>query len=164
MSRPLTVALFVAGSIAAGAGGSYLALRDSAAPVAEAAPLPAAAVDPAIPAPGSTDGAKPVQETEGVIEAPKADPPAAAPQLERTPEAVPARPAPESRRRAVPSPVREQRQPTVRATNTAAGRPWKPRHRAWNLHPRPTRPQTLLRVAVARADAAAGGSCRPDAA
>jgi hypothetical protein len=119
MSRPLTVALFVAGSIAAGAGGSYLALRDSAAPVAEAAPLPAAAVDPAVPAPGSTGGAKAVQETEGVIEAPKAEPPAAAPELERTPEAVPARPAPESRRRAVPSPVRAQRQPTVRAANTA---------------------------------------------
>ena len=118
MSRSLTVALFVAGSIAAGAGGSYLALRDSAAPVAEAAPLPASAVDPAVPTAGSTDAAKPVQETEGVIEAPKAEPPAAAPELERPPKAVPARPAPESRRRTVPSPGRAQPQPTVRAANT----------------------------------------------
>ena len=117
MSRSLTVALLAAGSITAGAGGSYIALRQNAAPVAEAAPMSPPVVEPAAPTSGATTGTKPVQETEGVIEAPKAQPPAAAPELERAPEAAPARPAPESRRRTVPSPVRERREPTVRAAN-----------------------------------------------
>ncbi len=126
MSRPLTVALLVAGCMTAVAGGSYLAVRpNEAAPVAGGAP--AATSAPAAPAspvtgPGAAGPgvAGPVHETEGVIEAPKAAPPAPAPQLERAPEVTPDRPAPESRRRTVPAPARERRQPTVRAANSAA--------------------------------------------
>ena len=88
MSRPLTVALLVAGCVTAVAGGSYLAVRpNDAAPVAGSAPAASAA--PAAPAspwltPAEPAGAAgPVHETEGVIEAPKAAPPAPAPQLAR---------------------------------------------------------------------------------
>ena len=124
MSRPLTAALLVAGCITAAAGGSYIASRQGdIAPVAEAAPAGPAtggvvsgtAVDPK---PAPTGGTVPVQETEGVIEAPKPSPASPAPQLERAPEAVPDRPAPERRRRTLPAPVRERPQPTVRAANS----------------------------------------------
>ena len=109
----------------AAAGGSYLAVRQNA-PIPASEAAPAAAVAPAGAAPATPEpGAAPVQETEGVIEAPKIDapkpePPVAEPEIKRAPQAVPAPPAPESRRRTVPSPVRERRQPSVRAANGAA--------------------------------------------
>ena len=116
MSRSLTLALLLAGSLTAGAGGSYLALRQDAAPVAESLQTPGDAA-----APGSANGAQPVQEpvkeTEGVIEAPRPEPPVAAPERERAPEAAPSQPAPESRRRTVPPPARDRRPPSVRAAN-----------------------------------------------
>ena len=124
MSRPLTAALLVAGCITAAAGGSYIASRQGdIAPVAEAAPAGPAtggvvSGTAADSTPAPTGGAVPVQETEGVIEAPKPSPASPVPQLERAPEAAPDRPAQERRRRTVPAPVRERPQPTVRAANS----------------------------------------------
>ena len=120
MSRPLTVALLAAGCLTAAAGGSYLAIRqDAVAPVAAAAPGTPAASSPSAPATPALEGAAPVQESEGIIEAPKEEP-AKAPELERAPVPAPIRPAPESRRRTVPAPIRERPQPSVRAANGPA--------------------------------------------
>jgi len=132
MSRPLTAALLVAGCITAAAGGSYVAVRQNAlAPVAEAAPArpgageaaPGTAAAPAntlphAPAHAPAQGTAPVEETEGVIEAPKPSPTAPAPRLERSPDAGPARAQPEIRRRTVPAPVRDKRPQTVRAASS----------------------------------------------
>lgn len=112
MSRSLTVALLVAGSITAAAGGSYVAVRQSAAAPAAESSMPA----PVTATPPSTG---PVQESEGVIEAPQTQAPAALPspdQLEQTP----APRVPQNRRGVVPSPSRERRQTTVRAAAEAA--------------------------------------------
>ena len=120
MSRPLTAALLVAGCLTAAVGGSYIASRQSdMAPVAEAAPARPADSSGTVadPAQAAAPGTPSVQETEGVIEAPKPSPTVPEPKLERTP-APPARPAPEGRRRPVPAPVREQPQPTARAANS----------------------------------------------
>jgi len=108
MSRSLMVALLAAGCVTAAAGGSYLAVRQNAA----SASVPDAVV-PAQPA--STPGV-PVHETEGVIEAPRAEPPAA-PALEpETPAAPPAR---DKRPRQAPAPKRAARPPVMRASERA---------------------------------------------
>ncbi|MEX2660861.1 MAG: hypothetical protein WD227_02980, partial [Vicinamibacterales bacterium] len=120
MSRSVMVALLVAGGLTAAAGGSYLAVRQNAA----SASVPSATV-PAQPA--ATPGV-PVQETEGVIEAPRPEPPAA-PALE--PETPAAPRAPEMRRRQVPAPTRAARPAVMRASEERAapvegGRPAVP--------------------------------------
>lgn len=109
MSRSLTVALLVSGALTAAAGGSYLAVRQNAASAAHATP----------PAPVAAP-TSPVQETEGVIEAPMAAPPATpTPELKQAPEVAPAPRIPENPRRN-PPPARERRQPTVRASNPSS--------------------------------------------
>ena len=108
MSRSVIVALVAAGCVTAAAGaGSYLAVRQNAA----SASVPSAT----IPAQPAATADAPVQETEGVIEAPPTEPPAAA--LE--PETPAAPRTPEMRRRQVPAPTRAARQ-AVRAPEERA--------------------------------------------
>lgn len=124
MSRTLTATLLVAGSITAAAGGSYIAARQNAVePVSAAAPALPAAADPTSGTSATPAKSAPVEETEGVIEAPTPSPAVPAPQLERAPDASPARPAPDSRRRAAPAPIRERRPTTVRAANAPVVEP-----------------------------------------
>lgn len=106
MSRSLMVALLAAGCVTAAAGGSYLAVRQSAAqlPAAQTAPFPA-------PAPDS-----PVEETEGVIEAPASQAPVAQPGKPEPPA-----PEPQPRRRALPRPKAPQ--PVMRASDERRVRP-----------------------------------------
>lgn len=112
MSRSLIAALLAAGVITAAAGGSYLAVRQNAAP-------PVAPVATDVPASTSVPGAA-VQETEGVIEASPAPEPPPAPALEPEPQPEPPRRAPEPRRRS--SPVQRERapEPRIRASNPPA--------------------------------------------
>lgn len=117
MSRSITAALLIAGALTAATGGSYIAVRQNA----SAAETPASQ-SPAEPVPGVVpEPSGPVQETEGVIEAPRPAPPV--PQLEKSPEVTPAPRGPEMRRRTVPAPIRERRPPTVRAAAAPAALP-----------------------------------------
>lgn len=108
MSRSLMVALLAAGCVTAAAGGSYLAVRQNAASgVAFTSPAPVA--------PPDVERRTPVQETEGVIEAPTDTEPAG-PVVE--PESPPAPRLPETRRGPAQAPA--ARRPVIRASQERA--------------------------------------------
>lgn len=113
MSRSLMAGLLAAGCLTAAAAGSYIAVRQNAAPP----PAPASTIAPSpVPSPGT-----PVHETEALIEAPAAEPAAPTPV---EPKATP-RPV-EPRRRLVPKPDRARPavpQNVVRASHESAATP-----------------------------------------
>lgn len=128
MSRIVPVGLLAAGCLTAAAGGSYLAVRHSAAQQPAAATAPA----PAVPAPA-------VNETEGIVapapdeqpnpsepaveraEPPRVTPPPAEPRRPAT-RTPPARPAPARAASTTAEPVRQQ-SPTPAAGATAPAIP-----------------------------------------
>ncbi|MGE5602042.1 MAG: hypothetical protein ACM30E_03265 [Nitrososphaerales archaeon] len=135
--KVLAAAIFVAGCIAAAAGGAFVASRQNGAaqPAATAAPVAAPA-------------AQPVSETEGVVASPQRPAEAEAPAAERTMPVAPPAPKAEPRRERPAAPASQDRRAGAPPRTTPApvvAAPDRPQERPAVTAP-PVEPVTDVRV------------------